>query len=90
MSSPNDSTDSATSLAAAILPKLRETRRIVEGNRSSLLDVIVWLNEIEDDILKDGKAALHTALDDLSSLTANRLDSEAREYQPEDDRRWCP
>jgi hypothetical protein len=57
-----------------------------------LLDVSIWLNEIEDDIVRSRKAALRAALDDLelTGPAANRLDSAAREYQPGDDRGWCP
>lgn len=79
------SNKSAVSVAAVILPKVREVRRIAEHERSSLLDVIIWANEIEDDLMRDGKRTLRAALDDcdFNGLKANRLDSETREYQPD-------
>lgn len=91
MSSPNRTKDSAAAAVAVILPKLQELRRLADAARWGLLDVIVWADEIEDDLTGSSKRALHAALDDLdcTGLTANRLDSEAREYQPDDDRGWC-
>lgn len=76
----------------AILSRVREARRLSEATRWTLLDLAVRLDEIEDSIVMSNKAALRTALDelDLTGLVANRLDSEAREYQPDIDRDWCP
>ena len=90
MTSPKRTRDSAASMAAVILPKLQELRRLADAARWGLLDVIIWANEIEDDILKGSQSAVRAALDDLdiAGLTANRLDSEAREYQPDDERDW--
>ena len=90
MTSPKRTRDSAASMAAVILPKLQELRRLADAARWGLLDVIIWANEIEDDILKGSQSAVRAALDDLdiAGLTANRLDSEAREYRPDDERDW--
>lgn len=90
MSSPNHTKDSAASVAAVILPKLQELRRLADAARWGLLDVIVWADEIEDDLTGRSKRALHAALDDLdcTGLMANRLDSEAREYQPDEQPDW--
>lgn len=71
---------------------VEEARRLTDAARWMLFDVMIRLNEIEDDIARSGKASLRAALDDLdiTGLTANRLDDEAREYQPDDDPGWCP
>ena len=84
---------SANLLPAVILPKIQEARRIADAARWSMLDVVIWLTEVEDDIVRGSKAALHATLDDLdlTGPAANRVDTEAREYQPDDDRDWwCP
>jgi len=75
-----------------VLSRVREARRLSEATRWTLLDLTVRLGEIEDSIVLGNKAALRAALDelDLTGLAANRLDSEAREYQPDIDRDWCP
>lgn len=90
MSSPDQAKDSAAPVAAVILPKIHELRRLVDAARWGLLDVIIWANEIEDDILKGSNPTRRAALDDFdfSDLTANRVDSEAREYQPDDQPDW--
>ena len=87
MSSPDRTRDSAAELAAVILPKLQELRRLADVARWGLLDVIIWANEIEDDLTRGTKSTPRVAPVDLDviGLTANRLDSEAREYQPDSD-----
>lgn len=81
-----------TTAPDAVRSRVREARRLSEAARWTLLDLTVRLNEIEDSIVKRNKAALRAALDelDLTGLNANRLDSEAREYQPDTDPDWCP
>lgn len=73
-----------------ILPKVREARRIVEAARWGLLDVLIWLDEIQDDMTRGQQAKLRAAMDDLDvlGLTANRPDTNAREYQPDEDWSW--
>jgi hypothetical protein len=94
VTSPKGTKDSAASVAAVILPKLRELRRLADTVRWGLLDVIIWANEIEDDILKSNQAAAHTALDDLNLLPnepANHEDYEPGTpygFQPHDERDW--
>lgn len=92
MTSADRTRDSAASVAAVILPKLRELRRLADAARWSLLDVVIWANEIEDDILKSNQTAAHTALDDLNPAEpANHEDYEPGTpsgYQPHDERDW--
>lgn len=90
MTSVDGTRDSAAPAAAVILSKIQEARRIADKARWGLLDVIVWLDEVEDDIVRSSKNALRASADDMdfTGLTANRNDSEAREYQPDDSRDW--
>ena len=83
--------DAGSAMRAVILPKIREARRIADEARRSLLDAVVWLDEVENDLARVNQNAAYATLEDfdLFGPDANRLDSEAREYQPDDDiRDW--
>lgn len=87
----NDDWQSATALSAVVLPKIQEARRIADAARWGLLDVIVWLDEVEDDIRKNCGVALRAALDDLDLFPAEPENHEDYEpgtpygYRPDDE-----
>lgn len=39
----------------ALLAKVREAKRLADAARWQLLDVVVWLNEVEDDAANSGE-----------------------------------
>jgi hypothetical protein len=82
--------DASSAVRTVILPKIREARRIADEARRNLLDVVVWLDEVENDVMRGNQNAIYVTLNDLDLFgpDANRLDSVAREYQPDDTWDW--
>jgi len=77
--------------AAATPPTLLGTKRITTLTDAAAR-LFSTLANIERDAKQAAKARLKVEMDklDLFGLTANCTDSEAREYQSEDERSWCP
>lgn len=74
---------------AAYRPPLLDLKQVAK-----LCDAAMYAFSVLADAEREAKKAVHTQLKaemnkvDLFGLTANRADSEAREYQPDDDRGW--
>jgi hypothetical protein len=86
MSTPRDGQQGS----AAFPPALLTTKDITKLTDAAMA-AFGQLHDIELRAKRIAKARLAVALADLDlfGLTANRTDSAAREYQP-DERDWCP